>query len=99
MVVAAYNASGKNGKPKARQGTVLCGFVLQTGPKCFTLASWSTGTKCLSRSRLPTDGSLLHDSHGEPLLESLGEVVAECGVEKGAVVVMSGHHACDGPSR
>ncbi|KAF9519161.1 hypothetical protein BS47DRAFT_1379440 [Hydnum rufescens UP504] len=48
------------------QYTILAGFVLhsedQEDYKCIALGS---GTKCLSRSQLPSDGSALHDSHAE----------------------------------
>ncbi|ORY06694.1 adenosine deaminase/editase, partial [Basidiobolus meristosporus CBS 931.73] len=69
----AFDALPKQGKPIVRgnkvEWTVLAGILMakpKDGPgyelQCLSIG---TGLKCLSSSKLPTNGDALHDSHAE----------------------------------
>eukprot|EP00611_Tribonema_gayanum_P014045 TRINITY_DN2530_c0_g1_i3.p1 TRINITY_DN2530_c0_g1~~TRINITY_DN2530_c0_g1_i3.p1 ORF type:complete len:670 (-),score=281.21 TRINITY_DN2530_c0_g1_i3:392-2401(-) len=69
-VLQRYSQLPKTGKPQGREFTVLAGLVLeQTSSADAPLAviALATGTKCMGQSKLPPDGSIVHDSHAEVL--------------------------------
>ncbi|KAJ3309948.1 hypothetical protein HDV04_005517 [Boothiomyces sp. JEL0838] len=65
-VVTKFNNLKKSGKPNQTQWTVLAGIVEynDTDMRCVAIG---TGTKCLPKSKLESDGQLVFDSHAEVL--------------------------------
>ncbi|RZF37820.1 hypothetical protein LSTR_LSTR007182 [Laodelphax striatellus] len=62
-----YASLSKNGKPvKDKEWTLLAGFVVENNNH-FEVVSLATGTKCIGRSFMTADGTVLNDSHAEVL--------------------------------
>ena len=67
-----YNSLGKNGKPvKDQEWTLLAGVVQATiiNKDCsdikLQVVALGTGSKCIGKNQLPSEGDVLHDSHAE----------------------------------
>ncbi|CAM9617078.1 unnamed protein product, partial [Discosporangium mesarthrocarpum] len=76
-VLQQYKRFGPRGRPQGREWTVLAGLVVHDTRKSavrfndgrgLRVVAVATGNKCLGRSKMTSDGSVLHDSHAEVLV-------------------------------
>ena len=72
VVLEAYDALAKNGKPNAGQYTTLCGFVMTRGDdeddddsSKGVVVALGTGCKCVPAHRRDSEGYVVADSHAE----------------------------------
>lgn len=73
LVLQQFDSLPTKGKPQGREWTVLAGIVAdcrscaspRPWPSGMQVVAIGTGTKCLGRSLLVGDGSLVQDCHGE----------------------------------